>query len=170
MTDKEKLIRDTLQFCSKDAMNIDGLDREAIEELVEKGVVTLPEDVMALHLDLVMKPGPYEKFKTSNVPIIYESVERAKREAKQENILYSMCIPGVTPEIARKMIEKFGEVFYAINTPNDFGFEAHFDALCSIEGMTQDVAYDICTWADEQRELFTGIQRRYYSVGIEYVE
>lgn len=164
MTDKEKLIQDTMQFCSKDAMNIEGLDREAIEELVEKGVITLPEDVMALHLDLVMKPGPYEKFKTSNVPIIYESVERAKREAKQENILYSMCIPGVTPEIAKEIIKEAGDlqsVLYPLS------FSAMFDILCRVEGVGQELAYDTCVWMDERMNCTVNLSMRYYGVGIE---
>ena len=136
MTDKEKLIQDTLQFCSKDAMNIEGLDREAIEELVEKGVITMPEDVMALHLDLVMKPGPYEKFKTSNIPIIYESVERAKKEAKPANILMALCIPGVTLEIAKKLVDHFGSAFYAV--------AVDYFKLKEVVGC--DVAYEIVEW------------------------
>lgn len=164
MTDKEKLIQDTLQFCSKDAMNIEGLDREAIEELVDKGVITLPEDVMALHLDLVMKPGPYEKLKTSNVPIIYESVDRAKKQAKPENILYSMCIPGVTPEIAKGVIKEVGDlqsVLYPLS------FSALYDVLCRVEGVSQELAYDTCVWMAERMNCTVNLKIRYYGVGIE---
>lgn len=164
MTDKEKLIQDTLQFCSKDAMNIEGLDREAIDELVEKGVVTRPEDVMALHLDLVMKPGPYEKFKTSNVPIIYESVERAKKQAKPENILYSMCIPGVTPEMAKGIIKEAGDLLYVLYPSS---FSALFDILRRVECVGQELAYDTCVWMAERMNCTVNLKTRYYGVGIE---
>lgn len=161
---REKLINDTLQFCSKDAMNIEGLDRDAIEELVDKGVIKTFEDVMSLHLDLVVAPGPYEKFKMSNISVIYDSIERAKKEAKPENILYSMCIPGVTPALAKAIIKRFHRISDMLH------HRFLFDELCRIEGVSQELAYEIYVWVRTHVScsLTEKIRMRYSSAGIEY--
>jgi DNA ligase (NAD+) len=93
-------------FVSRNAMDIDGLGKETVELLYNKGLVRNPADLYELKKeDLLALEGIRDKTADN----ILRGIEASKKRPP-EKLLYALGIKHVGESTARKLIRKFGSI------------------------------------------------------------
>lgn len=88
-----KLLGKMVHFCSRKAMNIDGLSEATLDLLISNNYISKFKDIYALHThknELAKLPGLGQK----SVEKLLESIERS-RECKLENFIAALGIPNI---------------------------------------------------------------------------
>lgn len=150
-----KLLGKMAHFCSRKAMNIDGLSEATLDLLISNNYINEFKDIYLLHThknELAKLPGLGIK----SVEKLLESIEKS-REVKLENFICALGIPNIGPT-ASKTIAKYcdGDVYKWFNAffnnfnwtkLDDFGsIMAH-----NIEEYMRSHVVDVENLADEMR-------------------
>ncbi|KXB08242.1 aromatic ring-opening dioxygenase LigA [candidate division MSBL1 archaeon SCGC-AAA382N08] len=98
-----QLIRSLQHFCSKSAMNIEGVGEKVARKLVEEGLVSSLADIYELGRDDLVE---LEKFGEKSADNLLEQIEESK-EADFERFLYGLGIRHVGVERAKLLAENF---------------------------------------------------------------
>ncbi|NFH00757.1 DNA ligase (NAD(+)) LigA [Clostridium botulinum] len=111
-----KLIQSIVHYCSRNAMNIEGLSEKTIEKFIEKGFIESIHDIYYLSKDNWKdKNGiiQLEGFGIKSYNNLVKSINKSK-ECKLENFIYALGIPNVGLSTAKILVE-----FAKGNTPLD---------------------------------------------------
>lgn len=118
-------------FASREAMNIEGLGKQIIHLLVERGMVHQPADLYRLtEADLITLPGFAEKSADNLIGAIQKT-----REPDLPSFLYALGIPLVGSHLAAVLAERF-KSFEALRA-------ASYEDLVAVEGVGNKVAESV---------------------------
>ena len=95
-----------IHFVSRKAMDIDGLGEKAIEQLVDRGLVSSPADLYRLTKEQVLELEGYAELSASN---LIQAVASSKQIAL-ERFVYALGIPEVGEETARTLAQQLGSL------------------------------------------------------------
>uniref|UniRef100_A0A832A788 DNA ligase n=1 Tax=Desulfacinum infernum TaxID=35837 RepID=A0A832A788_9BACT len=135
-------------FAGREAMNIEGLGKQIIHLLVERGMVTTPADLYRLtEADLLKLPGFAEKSAQNLIQAIHKT-----RRPELASFLYALGIPLVGTYLATVLADRFGS-FEALRA-------ARYEDLIAVEGVGDKVAESIRRYFENEdnekliRDLF----------------
>ena len=100
---KAKLIQSISHYCSRNAMNIEGLSEKTIEKFIEKGFIKSLIDIYSLSnykKEIINMDG----FGIRSYNNIINSIEKSK-ECKLENFIFGLGIPNVGLQTAKGMVK-----------------------------------------------------------------
>lgn len=100
---KAKLIQSISHYCSRNAMNIEGLSEKTIEKFIEKGFIKSIIDIYYLEnykSEIIHMDG----FGLKSYNKLIASIDKS-RECNLENFIYALGIPNVGKSTAKNIIE-----------------------------------------------------------------
>ena len=93
-------------FVSKEAMNIDGLGKEFIRELIQKQIIRSPLDIYSITAaDL----DTFDRMGTTLRDKLLDSIQKSK-QIRLSNFIYALGIKGVGSTIATKLEKKYDSI------------------------------------------------------------
>jgi len=100
-----KIERQIIHFASRAAMNIEGLGKEFIHQLVEKGWVKTPADLYSLNaMELITH---FSNMKAKSAENLIDSIE-ASKSAGLARLLFAIGIRNLGNNAAKLIADKFG--------------------------------------------------------------
>ncbi len=129
-------------FASKEALNIDGLGRQIIHQLVEKGLIKDVSDLYTLSRQDLLKLEGFAELSTTN---LLASIESSK-STTLERFIYALGILHVGAVASKQLAKKF-------NALDDFS-DANIEKLLEIKGIGKEIAQSVC-------DFFSNEQNRY---------
>ncbi|MGU8679037.1 NAD-dependent DNA ligase LigA [Clostridium perfringens] len=99
---KAQLVQKIKHYCSRDAMNIEGLSEKTIEKFIEKGYLNSISDIYTLKDKTEIKR--LEGFGVKSFNKLIENIEKSKK-CKLENFIYSLGIPNVGKTTAKTFVD-----------------------------------------------------------------
>lgn len=120
-----------VHFASKDAMDIAGLGKKIVQQLVEKDLVRDVSDLYRLTKDDFMTLEGFADLSSVN---IVQAIQ-ASRETTLERFIYALGIPHVGSVAARDLARRFGSL--------DAIMGAGMDELTSVDGIGHETARSI---------------------------
>jgi DNA ligase (NAD+) len=133
-------------FGSRDALDIRGLGKETVDQLVSTGLVKSVADLFRLTTDDLKGLEGFADLSARN---LVEAIDRAKHPTLAR-FVYALGIPQIGTETARDLAQHFGGLT-AIEQAGD-------DALTAVPGIGDTVAQAIRSFFD-QRENYRIIER-----------
>jgi DNA ligase (NAD+) len=128
-------------FASKEALNIDGLGRRIIQQLVEKNFIKDISDLYALTYDDLMKLEGFADLSSSNLIAAIES----SKNTSLERFIYALGIPHVGSVAARELDYRFRTL--------DALMGAQLDDLIHIPGIGMEIAQSIRSFFDTEENV-----------------
>ena len=101
-----QLVRNLIHFCSKGAMDIEGLGEAVVEKLVEKGLVETPADIYKLDEQAIMLLDGFKEKSASN---IINAIENSKKN-ELSKLLYALGIRHIGEKAAKLMASEFSSM------------------------------------------------------------
>lgn len=101
-----QLIGHLLHYCSRNAMNIEGLGDKIARQLVDRGMVEDVADLYRLRVEDLLE---LEGFAEKSAQKLYEAIQRAKR-ARFDRFLYALGIRHVGEHVARLLAARFKNI------------------------------------------------------------
>lgn len=126
-------------FASKDALDIDGLGRKIIQQMVDRGLVRDVSDLYTLKRDDIMGLDGFAELSTSN---LLNSIQESKKTTLGR-FLYGLGIPHVGEVAARDLAQHFGSLEKVM--------EASQDELQSMKGIGKEMARAISSFFSNER-------------------
>lgn len=102
-------------FASKQALNIDGLGKKTVAQLVEQGLVKDLADLYALTKEQILT---IEGFADRSASLLMDAIERSK-QASLERFLMGLGIRQVGQHIARVLARRFGALEAIMNADRE---------------------------------------------------
>jgi len=126
-------------FASKDDLDIDGLGRKIIQQMVDRGLVRDVSDLYTLKRDDIMGLDGFAELSTSN---LLNSIQESKKTTLGR-FLYGLGIPHVGEVAARDLAQHFGSLEKVM--------EASQDELQSMKGIGKEMARAISSFFSNER-------------------
>ncbi len=127
-----QLLRNLIHFCSRDAMDIEGMGDAVLEKLVSCGLLTKASDIYTLKKENFMT---LEGFKDKSSENLINAIENSKKNDLSK-LVFALGIRHVGQKAGKLLADHFGTM-QAI-------MQADVEALCGIDGfggiMAQSVA------------------------------
>lgn len=107
-----KLLKRLVLFCSRNAMNIDGISDAILSKLIEEGLVKSYSDLynLSVHKEKIVN---FEGFGLKSYNNLIESIEKS-RKVKLANFIYSLGIPEIGLSRAKLICNKYKNNFEVI--------------------------------------------------------
>lgn len=155
-----KLSRRIQFFCSRDAMDIEGLGEKLVERIVEAGLVKRPSDLYKISEDDLLDLGAGIGEKTAGKLI--EAIDKSRKNPLFK-LITGLGIPGVGSKLARDLSNYFGSLHALIS--------ASEMELKEVSGIGEQLASDIRNYLsaagvrEEIEELMKYVNTQEESVG-----
>lgn len=117
-----QLLRSLIHFCSRDAMDIEGLGEAVLELIVGNGFIKNPADIYTLKKSDL---APLERLGEKSAHNIVSAVEKSKSN-DVSRLVYALGIRHIGKKAAELLCRRFGSIDGIINAP--------FEEIVSIEG------------------------------------
>ena len=101
-----QLTRHLIHFCSRDALDIEGLGPAVIQQLVDSGLVQSPADLYGLTFAQVSQ---LERMGAKSTENLLSAIERSK-QSPLDRVIYALGIRQVGRETARLLADTFGDI------------------------------------------------------------
>lgn len=128
-----QLLRNLIHFCSRDAMDIEGLGPSIIETFVNEGMINKVTDIYHLDKDEIARLDGFQQTSANN---IVSSVEGSKNNDLGK-LIFAFGIRHIGAKAAKLLSDEFGNMDNILN--------ASREALLDIEGFGEimaDAVYD----------------------------
>ena len=133
-----QILRSLIHFCSRSAMDIEGLGEAACELLLQQGLAKTPADLYRLTKDDLMR---LEGFQTKKAENILAALEKSKQN-ELGALLFGLGIRNIGEKAAKLLAARFGTLQAVEN--------ATHEELLSIEGLGEIMAESVLQYfADE---------------------
>ena len=138
-----QILRSLIHFCSRSAMDIEGLGEAACELLLQQGLAKTPADLYRLTKDDLMR---LEGFQTKKAENILAALEKSKQN-ELGALLFGLGIRNIGEKAAKLLAARFGTLQAVEN--------ATHEELLSIEGFGEIMAESVLQYfaEDNHREL-----------------
>jgi len=130
-----------VHFVSKNALNIVGLGKQIIHQLMEEGLIYEYADIFALKKEDLT---PLERFEELSAENLITAITQA-RTVSLARLLFGLGIRHVGEETARIVAERFGSMKKLRNVS--------YDDLVAIDGVGETVAESLVSWFHNTQEL-----------------
>lgn len=141
-----QLLRNLIHFCSRDAMDIEGMGDAVLEKLVSNGLLSRPSEIYTLKKEDFMT---LEGFKDKSSENLVAAIEKSKKN-DLANLVFALGIRHVGQKAGKLLAEHFGSMEKIMN--------ADIAQLTEIEGfggiMAKSVA-DFFALEQSRREIET---------------
>jgi DNA ligase (NAD+) len=131
-----QLLRHLIHFCSRDAMDIDGLGPAVLEQLISSGLVASPADLYTL---TVAKLTGLERMGQKSAENRINAIETSKQNDLYR-LLFALGIPHIGLKAAKLLAARFG-------TMDDI-FAAPEEAIAAIDGFGGTMAQSVRQFFD----------------------
>lgn len=144
-----QLLRVLIHFCSRDAMDIEGLGPAVLELLVENGYLKTPADLYSLKKDELLR---FERMGDKSAENLINALEKSK-ENDLSKLLFGLGIRHVGQKAAQLLASKFKNI--------DSLFDASAEEISSIEGFGDIMAQSVVSFfaLSQTRELIDELKR-----------
>lgn len=155
-----KLSRRIQFFCSRDAMDIEGLGEKLVERIVEAGLVKRPSDLYKLSENDLLDLG--EGIGEKKAGKLIEAIDKSRKNPLFK-LITGLGIPGVGSKLARDLSNYFGSLHALIS--------ASEMELKEVSGIGEQLASDIRNYLsaagvrEEIEELMKYVNTQEESVG-----
>lgn len=139
----EQIIDRFSHFCSRNAMNIEGISEKTIKQLHEQYGISKLSDLYNISSDQL---GSLEGFKDKKIKNFLDSVEKSKNP-KFNNFILSLGIPQVGEKTAKDLAKRFSDI-NALKM-------ATFDDLIKIDDIGDIMANSIIEYFKDEYNLKT---------------
>ncbi|MGC9070600.1 MAG: NAD-dependent DNA ligase LigA [Elusimicrobiales bacterium] len=133
-----QLKKSILHFASRDAMNIEGLGENTVDDLLEKGLIKKISDIYHLKKEDLLK---LELFKDKKAENLLKQIENSKKQ-NLDKVIYALGIRHVGEKTARTLSEKFKNIDSLMN--------AKLDELSSIAEIGPIIAQSIYNFFNQK--------------------
>lgn len=143
-----QLLRNLIHFCSRDAMDIEGLGPAIIETFVNNGIIENTIDIYNLDYDKILH---LDGFKETSVNNIKNSVEKSKSNDLSK-LIFALGIRHIGAKAAKLLSEHFKNIDNIMN--------ASVDEILEIEGFGEVMAESVVNYFSTQtsKELIDGLK------------
>jgi len=93
-------------FTSRNAMDVDGLGKKLVNQLVENELVKVPSDIYDLTIEMLM---PMERMAERSAQNLVDSIEKSKHTTFAR-LIYALGIRYVGEHIAQILAEEFSDI------------------------------------------------------------
>lgn len=136
-----QLLRNLIHFCSRDAMDIEGLGPAVIETFLDNGLISKTEDIYSLTYDKIAA-AQLEGFADKSINNIIASIEKSKQNDLSK-LLYALGIRHIGAKAAKLLADRFRTI------------QAVMDASCEdileIDGFGEIMAQSVCEFFSSNR-------------------
>ena len=140
-----QILRSLIHFCSRSAMDIEGLGEAACELLLQQGLAKTPADLYRLTKDDLMR---LEGFQTKRAENILAALEKSKQN-ELGALLFGLGIRNIGEKAAKLLAARFGTLQAVEN--------ATHEELLSIEGFGEIMAESVLQYfADDNNRKLCG--------------
>lgn len=140
-----QILRSLIHFCSRGAMDIEGLGEAACELLLQQGLAKTPADLYRLTKDDLMR---LEGFQTKKAENILTALEKSKQN-ELGALLFGLGIRNIGEKAAKLLAARFGTLQAVENATRE--------DLLSIEGFGEIMAESVLQYfADENNRKLCG--------------
>lgn len=138
-----QLLRNLIHFCSRDAMDIEGLGESNLELFVNEGLIKTPADIYSIKEEQII---PLERMAEQSAKNIVEAVNKSK-ENDLSKLVFALGIRHVGQKAAKLLSERFGTMTGIM--------EASFDDIMTIDGFGKIMAESVVDYFNmpQTREL-----------------
>ena len=142
-------IESIIHFVSRDAMNIEGLGDEIVEELYNLGFVKSIEDLYSLK-DKKEKIMEFDGYGEKSVNKIIENIEKSK-DNSLERLLFGLGIKEIGTKTAKILASNFNDI--------DFLMQATKEELESIKDIGSITANSVVEYFQNNKELIENLKK-----------
>lgn len=144
-----QLLRNLIHFCSRDAMDIEGLGPAIIETFVDNGLIHKTEDIYELTFDKINSAN-LEGFKDKSINNIVFSVEKSKNN-ELGKLIFALGIRHVGAKAGKLLAAHFKSMNAIMN--------ASVDEICKIDGFGEIMAQSVFDFFqnDKSKELIKNL-------------
>ena len=126
-----QLLRNLIHFCSRDAMDIEGLGESNLELFVNEGLIKTPADIYCVKEEQII---PLERMAEQSAKNIVDAINKSK-ENDLAKLLFALGIRHVGQKAAKLLSERFGTMTGIM--------EASFDDIMTIDGFGKIMAESV---------------------------
>lgn len=126
-----QLLRNLIHFCSRDAMDIEGLGESNLELFVNEGLIRTPADIYTVTEEQII---PLERMAEQSAKNIVEAINKSK-ENDLAKLLFALGIRHIGQKAAKLLSERFGTMSEVMN--------ASFDDVMTIDGFGKIMAESV---------------------------
>lgn len=123
-----QLVRSIIHFCSRGAMDIDGMGEVVCRQLVDRGLVKTPADLYRLTGERLLELPGFAKRKAEKV---LAAIQRSK-ENDLSLLLFGLGLPGIGEKAAKLLAGRFGTL--------DAVEKAGWEEIAAIDGFGEVMA------------------------------
>lgn len=117
-----QLLRNLIHFCSRDAMDIEGLGESNIELFVNSGLIKNPADIYHLEADQIV---PLERMAEQSANNLIAAINESKKNDLSK-LVFALGIRHIGQKAAKLISERFGTMTALMN--------ASYDDIMTIDG------------------------------------
>lgn len=136
-----QLVRSIIHFCSRAAMDIDGMGEVVCRQLVDEGMVKTPADIYRLTQEQLLKLPGFAKRKAEK---ILSAIEKSKQN-DLSLLLFGLGLPGIGEKAAKLLAGRFGSL-EAVE-------QAGWEEIAAIEGFGEIMAKAVEDYFREEHNL-----------------
>lgn len=126
-----QLLRNLIHFCSRDAMNIEGLGDSNLELFANEGLIKTPADIYSIKEEQII---PLERMAEQSAKNIVDAVNKSK-ENDLSKLVFALGIRHIGQKAAKLLSERFGTMTEIM--------EATFDDIMTIDGFGKIMAESV---------------------------
>lgn len=101
-----QLLRVLIHFCSRDAMDIEGLGEAVLEKLVDEGMIIRPSEIYSLDVQQIMR---LEGFAEKSAKNLVDAIEKSKQNDLSK-LVFALGIRHVGQKAGKLLAARFGSM------------------------------------------------------------
>ena len=136
-----QLLRNLIHFCSRDAMDIEGLGPAVIETFLDNGLISKTEDIYSLTYDKIAS-AQLEGFGDKSIQNIIDSIGRSKQNDLSK-LLYALGIRHIGAKAAKLLADRFRTIQAVMS--------ASCEDILEIDGFGEIMAQSVCEFFSSNR-------------------
>ena len=143
-----QLLRNLIHYCSRDAMDIEGLGPSIIETFVNEGMIKTVTDIYRLDKEKIASLDGFQQTSANN---IIESVENSKNNDLSK-LIFALGIRHIGAKAAKLLSDEFKNIDNLMN--------ASLEAICDIDGFGDIMAKSAFDFfqSESARELIANLK------------
>lgn len=145
-----QLLRNLIHFCSRDAMDIEGLGPAVIETFVNNGLIEKTEDIYSLTFEKINSAG-LDGFKEKSINNIIASIENSKKNDLSK-LVFALGIRHIGAKAGKLLADHFKSMENIMN--------ASAAEILEIDGFGEVMAESVCDFFsnEQSRELIESLK------------
>ena len=136
-----QLLRNLIHFCSRDAMDIEGLGESNIELFVNSGLIKNPADIYHLEAEQIV---PLERMAEQSANNLIAAINESKKNDLSK-LVFALGIRHIGQKAAKLLSERFGTMTALMN--------ASYDEIMTIDGFGAIMAKSVADYFNMPESL-----------------